>query len=1364
MKHNYNAKHLVCLAMMLGCATSGFAQVDVGTYKENTQTATYATLKEAIENAASGTATVYLYLTQDLDETGSISFEGKRISLNLQGHKLSLKGADGNLANLNVGKEAQFTVKGAKTSTSWSLDVNDNYKVTYDNQGTLELDGSICAKNGGYVYVSSGNVVSTKSIALSAIGDFTGATDVNSQVVIGNGYIKAQEGAAAAQGRGASLIIGSTSGSGPVLEALDNAVVAGNGSNGENNKRGGTSIQVRNATLIGRIQTSGYVACGIYHPQEGKLNVGYNAKIYAIGGCGILMRGGTLTMGGAASIVATGNKTLTGKVGDSRVVVGPSGIVYDYDCGYYDSKNVTITVSGTSTQVPSVTSSADAISVINSNNADVSGVFKVTKGTYSSDVAKFIDTANGYTCDQDGDVYGVHRYIAQVGSTKYEYMDKAISGAQNDEKITMLQDYSSQSAMTFKNRTLTLDLNGKHLKCHSVTVNGGHLTIQDGTAANANTIATYSDPSSVTTGVTGGLLEGWCNSNYTVNVTNGGIVTLESGTVVNTYTSKSTQGPNVVFRVAGDTKQASEVRSTVNINGGTVKTVGTPVFVCGKGGTVNVNGGELEGSGLAAIAGNGTDAGTTINVNGGTLLAHAPSDGTASCGIYNPQDGVVNISGGTITSEKGPGVLLRSGKLNMTGGEVIAKGDKDFTGTVGDANLTVAASGVVLDRDANYNGVEKSEVKIQGKDTKVSGAKAAVELMNANNVEDATEAVEVSGGTFSGNLADIEQFVAEGSLATNSDGSVEVQEGVYAAKVGETKYETFASAFAAALEAGGTMTLLNDIDIIGASTKIPVGKTVTLDLNGKNIKAANYSADGIEVRGKLTLKDSKENSTGKIYSESTYTPKHYNMPIINVYGEGEFIMESGNIYAVMDDPSNKGQFGVGIWDNSKTTIKGGTIEAGWYAIAGNGAYGTNANKPGTSTTLTIEGGTLISTADYAIYHPQVGKLNVTDGTIYGYAGGIAMKRGDLSMTGGTVTSKGQGSTGTWGDGTGNLKNAAIIVPKGTYGNVTAKVSGGTVKAEGDAVVIEAQPASSASYTTEFAISGGTFSSDVSKYCADSYTAVPNADGTYGIETGDVMVVSGTTTQKVAGNGTLEFSAKTIDKFYISKDVANVTVKMTKNFSTTNWSSFYVPFDITLTSSLLQNYSFAKIWDTELVNDATTIEFKQLKVGDVIPAHTPCLVKATTTGDQVLEFTDVTIKQPTTQSIDCSTVEEKFTFMGTLENTTLKDKNGYFVNPQTQQLASAGNEDLFVRPCGFYMTIQNRATGSYVYPSTSTQAKSFAFRVIGDGEITGISEINKSSSEMTSAKIYNLQGEFVGNDVQHLPSGVYVINGKKVVIK
>lgn len=104
-----------------------------------------------------------------------------------------------------------------------------------------------------------------------------------------------------------------------------------------------------------------------------------------------------------------------------------------------------------------------------------------------------------------------------------------------------------------------------------------------------------------------------------------------------------------------------------------------------------------------------------------------------------------------------------------------------------------------------------------------------------------------------------------------------------------------------------------------------------------------------------------------------------------------------------------------------------------------------------------------------------------------------MKRGNLVVTGGIMTSKGIGNTGNWGEGTGDPDKAALnfCAP---YGNVTATIKGGTITAAGDAVLTDDQPTEGKTVT--LAIEDGTYSSDVSKYCSPGYTATPNADGTY----------------------------------------------------------------------------------------------------------------------------------------------------------------------------------------------------------------------------------------------------------------------------
>lgn len=1282
----------------------------------------YATLEEAVNSVAQGKKG-YIYILADAS-FDDLRIEGKQIIINLQNHTVT-----GNKIDVygTEGTDTYLKILDAKAK-GLSVDAKNNYKVSYTKSGTLELTGSIRAYNGAGIKVESGTVVSTQSVALFAVGDETGQKDIASSIEITGGYVKAQEFGASPQGRGASVTVNGFA----VIESLDNAAVAGNGTNSPEKKLGGTSITIMGKCwLIGRIQSQGYAACGIYHPQQGTLTIKYSAgipNIVAINGAGIVMRGGTLDYR-AGNIIATGDANFVGKVGDSRVVVGTSGIVYDRDCDYYDAANVKITIPSSGEK--KVVGAKAAIQVINDKAQDISGVFDIQGGSFSSDVSAYVNTTEREVFEHEGTYY-VGKFKAQVvGGLKYEMASTAISKAPAGSTVILLNDCEEGNLGPNVSKNVTIDLNGKNLVFQNITVDiHGNLTIKD--SGNGGTYnGTYVD--------------------YSVRVKRGSVFNLESGTLTNSSTHPKTS--NVVVWVEGGTAK-KPAASTANIKGGKIETKGTPVFVRDPGATVNVSGGELKGSGLACIAGNGTkgQGGTTINVSGGTLTANPYDDTSAACGIYHPNEGTLTITGGTINVNNGVGILMRGGEMTMNGGEINATGDATRTGTVGDARQIIGVSGVVFDRDANYPAVATTKIKIDG-DAKVNGAKEAVELINTNGVADAKSAFSLKGGTYN---KDVSALLDENSVAEEKDGVYVVT--TYYAQVGETKHATLQEA-ANAATAGQTVKVLNDVDMTkDGNLTVNVGKDIVLDMNGHSIKGANADHKNILVKGKLTLKDSKENSTGKIYAETPYQYGVYDKPLVYVGSKGEFVMESGHIYSVIPEKTaDNGQFGIGAYDNSKVTINGGTIESGWYAIAGNGS--------GVQTTaITINGGTLVSTSDYAIYHPQFGTLTINDGAVvYGAAGAIAMKRGNLVVNGGTMTSKGIGDTGNWGDGTGNLGKAALnfCAP---YGDVTATIKGGTITAEGDAVLIDAQPTEGKTVT--LAIEGGTYSSDVSKYCAAGFTATPNADGTYGItKVGDlsVMVAYDKAYDNVEAGGTVDINMDTVNKIMVAKtEVANVTTTLTKTFSSTGWNAFFVPFDFTLTAEMLNDFEFAKLYAVIAENNAPVVNFKTVAANDKISAYSPYLIKAKTAGSHSLNVGAVTYKSNAGEPPYTATIDEIYTFYPVMEITYTAVEKGYYLDSEQNSFVYNKNEKACVPPLRYYMTIQDKGTKDYIV-STSGGASKVKFCVIGEDEPTGITDMVDDAAS-ASGKIYNLQGVVVGNTTEGLPKGVYIKNGRKIIVK
>ena len=338
---------------------------------------------------------------------------------------------------------------------------------------------------------------------------------------------------------------------------------------------------------------------------------------------------------------------------------------------------------------------------------------------------------------------------------------------------------------------------------------------------------------------------------------------------------------------------------------------------------------------------------------------------------------------------------------------------------------------------------------------------------------------------------------------------------------------------------GQTVILLADTDITSDGLTIAASKSITLDLSGHSLKAANTNAGNIKVLGTLTLTDSTDTAKdgtgrGKVYTDTPYGNGKDKVLIAAIDG-GTFIMESGLIDAASftTDNAKKGQFAVSVQnenDDATVIINGGHIKAGWYAVAGNGQdVKFNGN-------ITVNGGILESTADYAIYHPHAGTTTINGGTVYGAAGGVSLNRGKLVVNGGTITSKGTGTTGDWGDGTGRQDAAAINV-NAQYDTTSVEIKGGTITAEKNAILL------TNGKDGTIAVSGGTFSSAVKpEYCATGFEPKDNSNGTYGVKAAEGNAAMFDAEGKLIGYADVA-AAMADEKAATVKLIANATAKV-----------------------------------------------------------------------------------------------------------------------------------------------------------------------------------------------------------------------------
>ncbi len=327
------------------------------------------------------------------------------------------------------------------------------------------------------------------------------------------------------------------------------------------------------------------------------------------------------------------------------------------------------------------------------------------------------------------------------------------------------------------------------------------------------------------------------------------------------------------------------------------------------------------------------------------------------------------------------------------------------------------------------------------------------------------------------------------------------------AKIGNTTYPTLAAAIDAATS-GATVTLLADVTLDSTLT-LPAGKTLTMDLGGFTIYSGNDSSKRIVVNGTVTM------TNGVVDGQTTVYDPNNGTAMIRVNGS----LTLGANLTIRNTINAVAAFGTG-----SLTVNGATINALGFAISTNGiATGDNASN---GTVLAINSGTITST-DVAVYLPS-GTMTINGGAITGSTG-VYAKGGSLSVPStSTAVITGNGANAGWsynGNGANSTGDALVIDNSDyPYGPATAMIAGGTYEStNGDAIGNYTKDAETLPTATGF-VTGGTFSSDVSAFCADGYAAT-ESDGVWTVaEVQEVPVEPGKSTEPVDTKADAEAAA------------------------------------------------------------------------------------------------------------------------------------------------------------------------------------------------------------------------------------------------
>ena len=230
------------------------------------------------------------------------------------------------------------------------------------------------------------------------------------------------------------------------------------------------------------------------------------------------------------------------------------------------------------------------------------------------------------------------------------------------------------------------------------------------------------------------------------------------------------------------------------------------------------------------------------------------------------------------------------------------------------------------------------------------------------------------------------------------------------------------------------------------------------------------------------------------------------------------------------------------------------------------------------------------------------------------------------------------------------------------------------------------------------------------------------------------------------------------------------ISYTRNFPEKivgKWQCFYAPFDIEITDELLEDFDFAELYMVSYhdVNNNGEIEdgeplrmtFSRLYAGKTLYANIPYYVRAKSSGQKTFEVTNTTLKAAANGSVNCSTTKHEYSLVGIYDTTNIK---GCYTMGVSGGFSYYPN-DKNINQYRWYMEVKSRTANG---DELENDARPIEIVIDGEEEeTTGIATFDDNASAPRNSKVFTLDGRQV-NDVDNLPRGMYIINGKKVVKK
>ena len=204
----------------------------------------------------------------------------------------------------------------------------------------------------------------------------------------------------------------------------------------------------------------------------------------------------------------------------------------------------------------------------------------------------------------------------------------------------------------------------------------------------------------------------------------------------------------------------------------------------------------------------------------------------------------------------------------------------------------------------------------------------------------------------------------------------------------------------------------------------------------------------------------------------------------------------------------------------------------------------------------------------------------------------------------------------------------------------------------------------------------------------------------------------------------------------------------RTFASNHWNTICLPFDVSqdaLKKAMGKNCALREF--TKKVEN-NVLKFEN---ADAIQAGVPYLIKPAVEVKNPI-FSNVVYQDVKPQKVQDDT--KQYAFVGTFDPIKLSVggsdlfllSNGNLAKPKSKELSEMYGMRAYFK----------------INEQTSSSAKQITYAIdCGSDIVNGIQSLRVQSST-SSQHIYNLQGVDVGTDIHHLPAGVYVMGGKKIM--